>query len=64
MGRAENFRRAKSECVPKFPPGHWALAVWKIEAGAVPHLRLALPSQHARFNIRDTSSAPFGGTFP
>ena len=48
----------------QFPPGHWALAVWKIEAGAVPHLRLALPSQHARFNIRDTSSAPFGGTFP
>ena len=48
----------------QFPPGHWALAVWKIEAGAVPHLRLAWPSQHARFNIRDTSSAPFGGTFP
>ena len=48
----------------QFPPGHWALAVWKIEAGAVPHLRLALPSPHARFNIRDTSSAPFGGTFP
>ena len=48
----------------RFLPGHWALAVWKIEAGAVPHLRLALPSQHARFNIRDTSSAPFGGTFP
>ena len=48
----------------QFPPGHWALAVWKIAAGAVPHLRLALPSQHARFNIRDTSSAPFGGTFP
>ena len=48
----------------QFPPGHWALGLWKIGAGAAPFLRLALPSQHVRFNTRNTSSAPFGGTFP
>ena len=32
----------------EFPPGHWALAVWKIEAGAAPLLRLPLPNQPSR----------------
>ena len=45
MGWAKKFRRAKSECVSEFQPGHWALAVQKLKAGAVPQLRLALPNQ-------------------
>ena len=31
-----------------FNPGHWALALWKIGAGAVPPMRLGLPSQRSR----------------
>ena len=45
---AKNFRRAKSEWHSKFPPGHWALAMWKIGAGAVPLPRLAWPSRCSR----------------
>ena len=45
---AKNFRRAKSEWRSKFPPGHWALAMWKIGAGAVPLPRLAWPSRCSR----------------
>ena len=48
----------------RFLPGHWALGFWKIGVGAIPQPRLGLPSQHAWFETRDTSSAPFGGTFP
>ena len=44
----QNSRRAKSEWRSKFPPGHWALAMWKIGAGAVPLPRLALPSRCSR----------------
>ena len=44
MGRAKKFRRAKSECVSEFQLGHWALAVQKLKAGAVPQLRLAVPA--------------------
>ena len=29
----------------QFPPGHWALAGWKIAAAAIPRLRLAWPSR-------------------
>ena len=43
-----HFRRAKSEWRSKFPPGHWALAMWKIGAGAVPLPRLAWPSRCSR----------------
>ena len=35
----------KSEWVSKFPPGHWALAWWKIGADAVSVPRLALTSR-------------------
>ena len=52
MGRAEHFRRAKSEWRSKFPPGHWALDMWKIGAGAVPLPRLALPNQRSRSAFR------------
>ena len=48
LGQAEHFRRAKSEWRSKFPPGHWALAMWKIGAGAVPLPRLAWPSRCSR----------------
>ena len=41
----QNFRRAKSEWHPQFPPGHWALGLWKIGVGAVPLLRLPFPNQ-------------------
>ena len=30
MGWAKHFRRAKSECVSEFPPGHWALGLQKL----------------------------------
>ena len=30
LGWANNFRRAKSEWVSKFPPGHWALGLQKL----------------------------------
>ena len=33
----------------RFLPGHWALGLWKIGVGAVPLLRLGLPSQRSRF---------------
>ena len=32
----------------EFPPGHWALSLQKLGPGAVPQLRLALPSQRFR----------------
>ena len=48
----------------RFLPGHWALGFWKIGVGAIPQPRLTLTGQHAWFETRDTSSAPFGGTFP
>jgi len=31
LGQAENFRRAESEWVSEFPPGHWALGVQKLQ---------------------------------
>ena len=33
----------------RFLPGHWALGLWKIGAGAVPLLRLPFPNQRSRF---------------
>ena len=60
----KNFRRAKSELLPAISSGPLALGFWKIGVGAIPQPRLGLPSQHAWFETRDTSSAPFGGTFP
>ena len=30
LEQAESFRRAKSEWVSKFPPGHWALGLQKL----------------------------------
>ena len=60
LEQAESFRRAKSEWVFEFPPGHWALGLQKLRLvqfnfcawfcrtnapGAFPMLRLALPSQ-------------------
>ena len=53
------------ECLGAIPSGPTGgLSRKKIGTGTIPLLRLGLPNQHAWFNIRDTSSAPFGGTFP
>ena len=43
----------------RFIPGHWALAWWKIEADAVPHLRLRLPNKRSRYKIGQAKSSKF-----
>ena len=45
--------------IPRFLPAHWGLTVWKIEADAVPHLRLALPSQRS-WSVFAVGAAPCG----
>ena len=56
---AEHFRRAKSEWQSIFTPGHWALSLQKLGPGAVPQLRLGLPSQRSR-SVHAVGAAPCG----
>ena len=49
MGRAKKFRRAKSEWLSAIFSGPLGPGIPKIEAGATPPPRLALPNQRSRF---------------
>ena len=64
MGRAEKFRRAKSEWPLRFLSGHWALALREIGAGAVSQPRLALPNQRYRFRNTGYLIRPLRGHLP
>ena len=58
LGQTENFRREKSEwrsAIPSGPPGP---GFTKISAGAVPLVRLALPSQRSRCKSRREAQGP------
>ena len=64
LGQAEKFRRAKSEWPLRFLPGHWALALREIGAGAVSQPRLALPNQRYRFRNTGYLIRPLRGHLP